>query len=93
MHDSVTLANWIATLQAPSLSELDTAFKEYRDERFPIIQDEFVKSQGFVDIWAKVITDKGQKKSYHLLKAQYLFSVADNFPMRSICLFCFKKNV
>ncbi|KAG0339943.1 hypothetical protein BG000_001028 [Podila horticola] len=41
MHDAVTLANWIATLQAPSLSELETAFKEYRAERFPIIQDEF----------------------------------------------------
>ncbi|KAG0035134.1 hypothetical protein BGZ82_005388 [Podila clonocystis] len=53
MHDAVTLTNWIATLQAPSLSELDAVFKEYRAERFPIIKDEFVKSQGFVDIWAK----------------------------------------
>ncbi|KAF9391885.1 hypothetical protein CPC16_003798 [Podila verticillata] len=53
MHDAVTLANWIATLQAPSLSELNTAFKEYHAERSPIIKDEFIRSQGFIDILAK----------------------------------------
>lgn len=54
MHDAVTLANWIVTLQAPSLSELNTIFKEYRDERYPVAKEEYLSSQGFTDILGKV---------------------------------------
>ncbi|KAG0342025.1 hypothetical protein BG000_007218 [Podila horticola] len=39
IHDAVALANWINTLESPTLSDLDTIFKEYRDERHPVVSE------------------------------------------------------
>ncbi|KAF9407894.1 hypothetical protein BGZ94_002524 [Podila epigama] len=47
IYDAVTLANWIATLQSPSLTDLDAIFKEYYDERYPVAVETFQRSQWF----------------------------------------------
>lgn len=55
MQDAVTLANWIASMDSWSVYyHLDPAFKEYRAERYPAVQNEFETSQGFTSILGKV---------------------------------------
>ncbi|KAF9308745.1 hypothetical protein BG003_010679 [Podila horticola] len=54
MQDAVTLANWIASMDSWSVYyHLDPAFKEYRAERYPAVQNEFETSQGFTSILGK----------------------------------------
>ncbi|KAF9391886.1 hypothetical protein CPC16_003799 [Podila verticillata] len=53
MHDAIALANWIVSLESPSMVDVENAFKEYHAERFPIAKDEFDTSQGFTDILGK----------------------------------------
>lgn len=53
-HDAVTLANWINTLQTPSLIELELIFKEYHAERLPVALDAFETSQVFAKNLGKV---------------------------------------
>ncbi|KAF9387531.1 hypothetical protein CPB97_002432 [Podila verticillata] len=53
MHDAVTLANWICTLDAPSPSEIDDIFKEYRAERYPVAKESFEASQLFTKTLGK----------------------------------------
>ncbi|KAG0029723.1 hypothetical protein BGZ82_007784 [Podila clonocystis] len=47
IQDAVALANWICSLQSSSLTELETIFKEYRDERHPALQQAFATAQVF----------------------------------------------
>ncbi|KAG0342046.1 hypothetical protein BG004_005770 [Podila humilis] len=47
MHDAVTLANWISTLRAPTMPQLERVFKEYRAERHPVAKEAFERSQLF----------------------------------------------
>jgi len=54
MQDAVTLANWINTLDTWAVYTLDPVFKEYRNERYPIVKGEFETSQGFTSILGKV---------------------------------------
>ncbi|KAF9372428.1 hypothetical protein CPB97_001270 [Podila verticillata] len=50
IQDAVALANWISTLQSPTPSDLETIFKEYRAERYPIAKEAFSTSQMFKNI-------------------------------------------
>ncbi|KAG0026812.1 hypothetical protein BGZ82_009288 [Podila clonocystis] len=47
MHDAVTLANWINTIEAPSMYHLKKIYKEYRAERYPVAKQAFETSQMF----------------------------------------------
>ncbi|KAG0330713.1 hypothetical protein BG000_011559 [Podila horticola] len=47
IQDAVALANWISSLESSSLTELETIFKEYRDERHPALQQAFATAQVF----------------------------------------------
>ncbi|KAG0035773.1 hypothetical protein BGZ82_005111, partial [Podila clonocystis] len=39
IYDAVALANWINTLESATLFDLDTIFKEYRDERYLVVEE------------------------------------------------------
>lgn len=54
MHDAVTLANWIATLQTKDRDELNVIFKEYYEERYPVAKAGYATSQMFSRLGAKV---------------------------------------
>jgi hypothetical protein len=54
IHDAVALANWISTLKSTSVRDLETIFKEYRAERYPLAKDAFELSQKFRNIGGKV---------------------------------------
>lgn len=54
IQDAVALANWISTLQSPTPSDLETIFKEYRAERYPIAKEAFSTSQMFKNIGGTV---------------------------------------
>lgn len=56
MHDAVALANWINTIEAPSMYHLKKIFKEYRAERYPIVKQAFETSQMFSRNIGKVTT-------------------------------------
>lgn len=56
MHDAVALANWIVSLESPSMVDVENAFREYQAERFPIAKDEYDATQGFTNILGKVPT-------------------------------------
>ncbi|KFH63684.1 hypothetical protein MVEG_10377 [Podila verticillata NRRL 6337] len=45
MHDAVALANWICALYPKKPADIDLAFKEYYNERFPIAKEAFAHSQ------------------------------------------------
>ncbi|KAG0345459.1 hypothetical protein BG004_003696 [Podila humilis] len=45
MHDAVTLANWLTTLRCPDVKELETAFEEYRKERYPVAKAAYESSR------------------------------------------------
>ncbi|KAF9324162.1 hypothetical protein BG006_000808 [Podila minutissima] len=47
IQDAVALANWISTLQSPTPSDIETIFKEYRAERYPVAKSAFATSQMF----------------------------------------------
>ncbi|KAG0035399.1 hypothetical protein BGZ82_005291 [Podila clonocystis] len=53
IQDAVTLANWIVSLQSHTVEDLDTIFKEYRAERYPVVRGEVETSQGFTNILGK----------------------------------------
>lgn len=54
MHDAVALANWIVSLESPSMVDVESAFKEYHAERFPIAKEQYEAAQGFTNILGKV---------------------------------------
>ncbi|KAF9395082.1 hypothetical protein CPC16_009342 [Podila verticillata] len=53
MHDAATLANWICSLESPTLKDLDAAFEEYHNERIPHIKEAFVVSRMLRDVGGK----------------------------------------
>ncbi|KAG0354647.1 hypothetical protein BG005_006315 [Podila minutissima] len=53
MLDAVALANWIVSLESPSMVDVENAFKEYHAERFPIAKDEYDATQGFTNVLGK----------------------------------------
>ncbi|KAG0024960.1 hypothetical protein BGZ81_007528 [Podila clonocystis] len=55
IHDAVTLANWLSTLQSAGAEEVRKVFKEYRAERYPLVKDAFESSQMFTKNLGKVI--------------------------------------
>ncbi|KAG0019607.1 hypothetical protein BGZ81_009672 [Podila clonocystis] len=58
MQDAIALANWIATLDSKDAGDLDTIFKEYYNERYPIAKDTFVRSQMFNKVLGKNLQAK-----------------------------------
>ncbi|KAG0339446.1 hypothetical protein BG000_002078 [Podila horticola] len=54
MHDSVTLANWLATLRFAGDKEILQVFKEYKSERYPVAKSAFESSQMFTKTLGKV---------------------------------------
>jgi 2-polyprenyl-6-methoxyphenol hydroxylase-like FAD-dependent oxidoreductase len=73
MHDAVTLANWICTLDAPSPSEIDYVFKEYRAERYPVAKESFEASQLFTKTLGKV--------RRHTQKILFLLRINETFDL------------
>lgn len=57
IQDAVALANWICTLESSSMTDLETIFKEYRDERYPALQQAFATAQVFKSL--------GENVQYH----------------------------
>ncbi|KAF9320283.1 hypothetical protein BG003_006673 [Podila horticola] len=55
IHDAVTLANWLSTLQSGDEDEIENAFKEYRTERYPVAKAAFETSQMFTRNLGKVM--------------------------------------
>ena len=58
IHDAVTLANWISTLQIPAISDLEEIFKEYKAEQYPIAKEALKRSQFFTKAVGKVNASK-----------------------------------
>ncbi|KAG0333144.1 hypothetical protein BG000_009443, partial [Podila horticola] len=48
IHDAVTLANWISTLEFATVDNLERMFKKYRAERHPVAKEAFKSSQMFM---------------------------------------------
>lgn len=61
IQDAVALANWISSLESSSLTELETIFKEYRDERHPALQQAFATAQVFKSLGENVMYQIIQK--------------------------------
>lgn len=58
MMDAVTLANWINVLTTSSThEEIDTAFREYQNERHPMAVKAFADSQMMSKLVAMVILE------------------------------------
>ena len=55
MHDAVALANWICALYPKKPADIDFAFKEYYNERFPIAKVAFAHSQLMSKLVGKVV--------------------------------------
>ncbi|KAF9387190.1 hypothetical protein CPB97_002862 [Podila verticillata] len=55
IHDAVALANWINTLESPTLSDLDTVFKEYHEERHPVAEELLASSQVLNRVGGKTV--------------------------------------
>ncbi|KAG0346439.1 hypothetical protein BG005_000740 [Podila minutissima] len=47
IQDAVALGNWICALQAKDKDGITRIFKEYRDERYPVVKAAFATSQVF----------------------------------------------
>lgn len=71
MHDAVTLANWISTLQIPAISDLEEIFKEYKAEQYPIAKEALKRSQFFTKAVGKVNAGKKKKKKDHTLMSSH----------------------
>lgn len=82
MQDAIALANWIATLESKAVGELDTIFKEYYSERYPIAKDTFARSQMFNKVLGKVnysITSNKSDACYIILQpTSHLFPQKQN---------------
>ncbi|KAF9309487.1 hypothetical protein BG003_009702 [Podila horticola] len=53
IQDAVALANWINTVQSTSLHDLDTIFKRYKAERYPVAKASFEMSRFLRDVMGK----------------------------------------
>jgi 2-polyprenyl-6-methoxyphenol hydroxylase-like FAD-dependent oxidoreductase len=56
IHDAVTLANWLSTLQTTEGKEIEEVFRNYRAERYPVAKAAFEVSQMFTRNLGKVIS-------------------------------------
>lgn len=54
IQDAVALANWISTLQAPTLLDIEAIFKEYKAERYPAAKQAVSITQLFKGVGEKV---------------------------------------
>lgn len=54
MHDAVTLANWIATLNMATVGDIEHVFHEYKTESYPVAMAAFASSQMFTKNLGKV---------------------------------------
>ncbi|KAG0091419.1 hypothetical protein BGZ92_000752 [Podila epicladia] len=62
MHDAVTLANWMYTVEAPSRPEIEDIFKEYRAERYSVDKEAFETSQVFTKSIEKAAMTKAMRR-------------------------------
>ncbi|KAG0342047.1 hypothetical protein BG004_005771 [Podila humilis] len=53
IHDAVTLANWLVTLKSTKVSELESVFNEYYNERLPVAKEAFETGQIFTKTLGK----------------------------------------
>ncbi|KAF9411466.1 hypothetical protein BGZ94_001343 [Podila epigama] len=53
MHDAVTLANWISTLESPTVDDMKRVFNDYYTERYSVVKDAFETSQVFTKTLGK----------------------------------------
>ena len=56
MHDAIVLANWINAVPSNSVSDIEMAFREYKEERFQNAVASFKSCQGAGKILEKVIS-------------------------------------
>ncbi|KAG0338787.1 hypothetical protein BG004_007086 [Podila humilis] len=55
IHDAVALGNWLATLRDPTLRQIENAFEEYRQERFPVAKGHFEFSRLIIRNFGKSV--------------------------------------
>jgi 2-polyprenyl-6-methoxyphenol hydroxylase-like FAD-dependent oxidoreductase len=54
IHDAVTLANWISTLELATVDDLERVFRNYHTERYPAAKEAFKSGQMFTRNFGKV---------------------------------------
>ncbi|KAG0029272.1 hypothetical protein BGZ81_003979 [Podila clonocystis] len=57
IQDAVALANWISTLQAATLPDIEAIFKEYKAERYPVAKQAVATTQLFKGLGEKLVQD------------------------------------
>ncbi|KAG0021953.1 hypothetical protein BGZ81_008732 [Podila clonocystis] len=75
IQDAVTLANWINTLQSTSPDELDTIFKNYKEERYPVAKASFEISRFLRDVMGKVAVEEDNAESCGKSESSVFFNV------------------
>ncbi|KAG0342027.1 hypothetical protein BG000_007220 [Podila horticola] len=58
IHDAIALSNWINTLETKELPEIKQIFTEYYKERYPVVKDNFERSQIFSKLTGKNLEAK-----------------------------------
>ncbi|KAG0029271.1 hypothetical protein BGZ81_003978 [Podila clonocystis] len=58
IHDAIALSNWISTLETKELSEIKQIFTEYYKERYPVVKENFERSQIFSKLPGKNLEAK-----------------------------------
>ncbi|KAG0350907.1 hypothetical protein BG005_009577, partial [Podila minutissima] len=58
IHDAIALSNWINTLETKELPEIKQIFTEYYKERYPVVKDNFQRSQIFSKLPGKNLEAK-----------------------------------
>ncbi|KAG0092244.1 hypothetical protein BGZ93_008407 [Podila epicladia] len=83
MHDAVALANWICSLKSKGVPELETIFKEYKAERYPIAKESFAYSQQMRNIGGKNLASKATRHLFrHMPKWLWRLAMAKNAKLR-----------
>lgn len=65
IHDAVTLANWISTLEFATVDSLERVFKKYRAERHPVAKEAFKSSQMFMRNLGKARREQNSGTVYY----------------------------
>ncbi|KAF9320542.1 hypothetical protein BG003_005725 [Podila horticola] len=58
IHDAIALSNWINTLETKELPDIKQIFTEYYKERYPVVKDNFERSQIFSKLPGKNLEAK-----------------------------------
>ncbi|KAG0083715.1 hypothetical protein BGZ93_007021, partial [Podila epicladia] len=58
IHDAIALSNWINTLETKELPEIKQIFTEYYKERYPVVKENFERSQIFSKLPGKNLEAK-----------------------------------